>query len=79
MKDKNNRRNFLKAFFSTGAAVGLTGSVNTLTPSKNEKVKMLTADGKLVEVDKSVIEKKAGSKKASDKEVYDWMDSKHKT
>jgi hypothetical protein len=39
---------------------------------------MLTADGKLVEVDQSVIEK-ATSKKASDKEVYEWMDEKHKT
>jgi len=40
---------------------------------------MLTSDGKLVEVDKSVIEKIAASKRASDKEVFEWMDQKHKT
>jgi hypothetical protein len=32
---------------------------------------MLTADGKLVEVDKSVIEKNKDLKRASDKEVFD--------
>jgi len=40
---------------------------------------MLTADGKLVEVDKSVIEKNKDLKRASDKEVFDWISSKNKT
>jgi hypothetical protein len=43
------------------------------------KIKMLTADGRLVEIDKSVFEKKAGLQKASDKEVYEWMSDKHKS
>ena len=47
--------------------------------TKTETVKMLTPDGKLVEVDKSVIEKATGLKKASGKEVFEWMDQKHKT
>ena len=45
---------------------------------KEEKIKMLTPDGKLVEVNKSVMEKNAGVRKATDKEVFDWMDPKHK-
>ncbi|HEX5152974.1 MAG TPA: twin-arginine translocation signal domain-containing protein [Parafilimonas sp.] len=75
MKNKN-RRNFLKALVSSGAVAGLATPV--ILQEKEEKVKMLTPDGKLVEVNKSVIEKNAGVKKATDKEVFDWMDPKHK-
>jgi len=74
----NNRRNFLKTLISSGAAAGLTSPLNTLQKGKEEKVKMLTPDGKLVEVNKSVIEKNAGVRKATDQEVFDWMDPKHK-
>ena len=38
-----------------------------------EKVKMLTADGKLVEVDKAILEKATRNKKASNKEIFHWM------
>jgi predicted SnoaL-like aldol condensation-catalyzing enzyme len=61
--DKNNgqksRRQFFSSFFSD--------------PSKKEKIKMLTPDGKLVEVDKAVFEEAAGKKKASNKDIYNWM------
>jgi hypothetical protein len=77
MKNKN-RRNFLKAVISSGAAAALVPPLIKLQQEKEEKVKMLTADGKLVEVNKSVVEKNAGVRKASDKEVFDWMDPKHK-
>ena len=40
---------------------------------KPEMVKMLTPDGKLVEVDKSVIEKATSGKKATNNDIYDWM------
>jgi len=76
---KDNRRNFFKTLIATGATAGLISSDKT--PSQQEKeetIKMLTSDGKLVEVKKSVIEKKAGVRKASDKDVFDWMDPKHK-
>jgi hypothetical protein len=79
-KEKNNRRNFFKNFFSAGATIGLASSAKTPTQAKtSNKVKMLTADGKLVEIDKSVLDKKVGLKRASDKEVFNWMTSKHKT
>lgn len=50
-----------------------------LLAEKKETVKMLTAGGKLVEVDKAVYEQVAGKQTASIKEIYDWMEnpSKH--
>lgn len=51
-----SRRGFLTGFFKY----------------KKEKVKMLTADGKLVEIDKDVLEA-AASKKVNNKEILQWM------
>jgi hypothetical protein len=48
----------------------LTGG---MLDSKKEKIKMLTADGKLVEVDKAILEKAIQNKKATNKEIFDWM------
>ena len=79
-KEKNNRRNFLKSILTAGSAIGLLTPFKTNPKLKsNNKIKMLTADGKLVEVDKSVIEKNKDLKRASDKEVFDWIGSKNKT
>ena len=44
---------------------------------KDGKVKMLTADGKLVEVDQAVLDKVA-KQKASNKEIYEWMENPSK-
>jgi len=41
-------------------------------------VKMLTADGKLVEIDKSVLEAASKKQKSSNKEIYDWMQNPSK-
>jgi len=43
-----------------------------------EKVKMLTPDGKLVEVDKAVLDQIANKKKASNEDIYNWMDNPSK-
>jgi len=45
---------------------------------KKEMVKMLTADGKLVEVDKAIFDKIATKQKATNKEIYDWMQNPSK-
>lgn len=58
-KDRS-RRSFLSLFFSG-------------KDEKTEKIKMLTPDGKLVEVDKAVFEEAARKKKASNKDIYNWM------
>jgi len=51
-----SRRSFFTGFFK---------------PAK-EKVKMLTADGKLVEIDKEVLEA-AAKQKVNNKEILQWM------
>jgi hypothetical protein len=39
----------------------------------NNKVKMLTADGKLVEIDKAILDKVTKNQKSSNKDIYTWM------
>lgn len=46
--------------------------------SNTEKVKMLTPDGQLVEVDKRILEQVLQKKKASNKEIYRWMENPSK-
>ena len=61
-EDLKSRRWFLSLFSSAG------------NQSENpEMVKMLTADGKIVEIKKSVLEQATQKKKSSNKEIYDWM------
>jgi hypothetical protein len=45
---------------------------------KKEMVKMLTADGQLVEVEKAIFDQVANKKKATNKEIYDWMENPSK-
>jgi hypothetical protein len=47
-------------------------SLGTADAPPKEKVKMLTADGKLVEVEKSVIDA-ASHQTVSNKEILQWM------
>jgi hypothetical protein len=67
MGDNNNdamksRRWFLSLLSPTGKKAAAPG-----------KVKMLTAEGKLVEIDKSVLDAASKKQKSSNKEIYDWM------
>jgi hypothetical protein len=41
-------------------------------------VKMLTADGRVVEIEKSVLDAAATKQKTSNKEIYKWMDNPSK-
>jgi hypothetical protein len=52
-------------------------SLQAFLNSKKEKVKMLTADGKLVEVDKAVLDA-AGKQKVNNKEILQWMNNPSK-
>lgn len=58
--NKNEANKSRRSFF--------TGFLN----SKKEKVKMLTADGKLVEIDKTVLDA-ANKQKVNNKEILQWM------
>lgn len=65
-KNKPTKKDTRRKFFSR------------LITSNNEKVKLLTADGKLVEVSKNIFEEASSKKKAGNKEIYDWMDNPSK-
>ena len=80
-KDKHDRRSFVKSILTGATAVGIIVPLATNAKphqQKTNKIKMLTSDGKLVEVDESVIKKAAGSRKATNEEIFQWMDPKHK-
>ena len=57
----SSRRGFLTSFFKV----------------RKEKVKMLTADGKLVEIDKDVLDA-AARQKVNNKEILQWMNNPSK-
>jgi len=65
-KHDGNRRWFLSLF--TEGSKKATGA---------DMVKMLTADGKLVEVERSVLEA-SKKQKASNKDIFDWMENPSK-
>lgn len=66
-KKNQTRRGFLSVFFPAEK-----------TTAKPVMVKMLTADGKLVEVEKSVFEAASAKQKVTNKEILDWMDNPSK-
>ncbi len=65
--DNNSRRWFFLQFLKGKEKASNAG-----------KVKMLTADGKLVEVDKAVYEQLTQKQKASNKEILSWMNNPSK-
>lgn len=66
-KRGRTRRSFLSLFLN------VSDDSSSTNKSKPDMVKMLTADGKLVEVDKAVFEAVSKKQKSSNKEIYDWM------
>ena len=46
--------------------------------ASSETVKMLTPDGKLVEISKAVLEEVSKKQKATNKEIYNWMNNPSK-
>lgn len=69
-KNQNSRRAFLS--FSILAGAGLVAGKATAQPveGSGETVKMLTKDGKLVEVDKALL---SGTRKATKKDILSWI------
>ena len=78
-KDNPSRRKFLSLGILGGVSL-VAGQASAETPpvSDGEKVKMLTPDGQLVEVDKSVLEKSTNRQKASNKDILSWANPKEK-
>ncbi|HCM77135.1 MAG TPA: hypothetical protein DIS90_12180 [Cytophagales bacterium] len=75
MEEKKNRRKFIgeaiKALVVSAIAIPTVATAK----EKSKTVKMLTADGKLVEVDESVLNK-ASRKKANNKDIMNWIKAK---
>ena len=72
--DPGTRRKFL-AMGLLGGAGAITQPVQAMVgdPLGEETVKMLTPDGKLVEVPKSAITRADAPKKAANHEILDWV------
>lgn len=64
---EKSRRDFLSIFMASDKKTKPT-----------EMVKMLTADGKLVEVSKAMLDEVAKKQKSTNKEIYDWMNNPSK-
>jgi len=77
MGEKNNKRDRTRRSFLSLFLNGSNDSSST-NNGKPEMVKMLTADGKLVEVDKTVLEAASKKQKSTNKEIFDWMDNPSK-
>jgi hypothetical protein len=76
-KNKYSRRNFLETGATAAAGVALGLAAGKLLPEQHdpeETVKMLTADGKLVEVPKRLIPVMCGKPvPVSNEQLLDWM------
>ena len=70
MGDNKNPSNKSRRWFLTGGLLD--------NGIKKEMVKMLTADGKLVEIEKSVLEAATKNQKSTNKEIYNWMENPSK-
>jgi len=68
-KQSGSRRDFLRKLGLSTAAISVAPLAGAAAPE--EKVKMLTPDGKLVEVAASVV-RKAPKQKATSKDILDW-------
>ncbi len=73
--ETGSKRNFLKVALAATAAItaGIFLPKKLLKVDSNKKIKLLTADGKLIEVDQSKVNFKKSSNKVSDTELKNWM------
>lgn len=69
-----SRREFLTKIFSKETKSNQDLSPTTPDDSgQNDKIKMLTSDGKIVEVDSQVANKSQTTSRTSNKELLKWM------
>ena len=80
LKEAMNKKSFLrKGLTSLLAVVGMffvQVKIKGKEPPQVEKVKMLTPDGKLVWVDKSLLNKKSPAPPISNKLLQNWIKSR---
>ena len=73
--EERSKRNFIKVALSATVALaaGMFFSKKSVFTQAPEKIKLLTADGKLIEVEKSKIISLCSTNKVSEKEIKNWM------
>ena len=76
----NNRRKFLTLGLLGGAGL-FSAKASAMLPiePEEEKVSMLTPDGKLVEVSKRVLDQIEDRKKAANQDILEWTTAENKT
>lgn len=84
MEDKNNKRKLSRRFFletgvtgSVGVAIGLVAGtlLKNTNQEESEMIRLLTADGKVVEVEKKRLPQTCGKPVAvSNQELKEWME-----
>lgn len=75
MTSKKNRRRFIGDAIKALAVSVIALPTMATAKEKGKTVKMLTPEGKLVEVEESVL-KKVDKKKAGNKDIMNWVNSK---
>ncbi len=73
---KNQRRNFINQGLKSLGNILIKKELSEVFDQDQEKIKMLTQDGRLVEIDPKIINKR---QKASNKDILNWIDQNHST
>lgn len=73
MSTANNRRKFLKILLTGGAVAALPAGAAGKEVRDEDKVTLLTEDGRLVELDKAVLERIRSGRKASGQDIHQFI------
>ena len=78
--DGSNRRKFLSLSLLGGAGL-IAQKASAMVPiqPEEETVSMLTPDGKLVQVNKHILDKSQDRQRAGNKDILDWTNTQTKT
>ncbi|MEQ8302434.1 MAG: hypothetical protein RIB47_03500 [Cyclobacteriaceae bacterium] len=74
-RKNNNRRGFIKKVLGALATSAMAMPALASTNKSGKTVKMLTSEGKLVEIDESVLSK-LKKQKAENKDILNWVNPK---
>lgn len=75
MKNLSRRRGFLGKLIKSILALSISMPALRANSSKNDnKVKLLTPDGKLIELDQKVLDKKGVRFKTTNQDIIDWSE-----
>lgn len=73
-EQKKSRRSFFLKAIGLSAAAAVTGWLGFSGKKKTETVKMLTQDGRLVEIDKNLLT--SAGKKIKEEDIHTWVSNK---